>query len=451
MMRLVKRGLMFGNLYEVSGASMVARYNRALDHLVGKTTKLSEFHIDISGYSPEIGDELGDDLYLNPEGFNRQFIILSTEQKKSPLLNAKFSTSRSILRRFIDDNEEQLFVLTTRDAVAGELVNSVYAANSPAELLKIRKVQVEADTVESHVAASEELGDKIEEFMEKPDAWWDDVLIADMIELSKRTGDIIRNPVELKTQSFIQNNFYTAHFGGVYIFRDMDEPACISVKPLEDPNAVPIDNTCSFEDRYAIAAFLDMNELTEPIAHQSDRRSTAILQQKMDFMVIDVAAENGVDLTDVNRRDLRRLRRRFVGQMPPEYHTLDQLLRWAKGGDEKPRIRPHDPAYFYTLRSASHKDRNLVNMLLAQLAPLDFRKLYICHKDAFYETYRGYSDEKREYVSKFLEEEYLVDKVGAREDLFGPELAMSQEEDDVPMATAPKMGPWGPIPSVHER
>jgi len=40
--------------------------------------------------------------------------------------------------------------------------------------------------------------------MTQDDAWWDDVLIAEMIELAKRTGNIQRNPVELKTQSYTQ-------------------------------------------------------------------------------------------------------------------------------------------------------------------------------------------------------------------------------------------------------
>lgn len=131
MMRLVKHGLMYGNLFEVTSPSMVARYNRALEHQIGRRTELQEFHIDISGFSPEIGDELGDIHYLNPSGCNRQFILLSVEQKTAPLLNARFSTSRSILRRFIDDNEEQLFALSIRDCIVGELVNSVYSLSSP--------------------------------------------------------------------------------------------------------------------------------------------------------------------------------------------------------------------------------------------------------------------------------------------------------------------------------
>ncbi len=126
MHRLIKRGLMFGNLIEVSSSVLVERYNRALAHLTGKRTQLTDFHIDVSGFSPEIGDELGDEFYLNQGGCNRQFILLTTEQKSAPLLNAQFSTSREILRHFIEENEAQLFALTARDAVAGEMVNSVF-------------------------------------------------------------------------------------------------------------------------------------------------------------------------------------------------------------------------------------------------------------------------------------------------------------------------------------
>ena len=132
MKRLIKSGLMFGNLIHVDSPALVERYNRALKNLTGKTTQLTDFYIDISGYSPEVGDELGDHLYLNHAGVNRQFILLSPDQKRSPLLNAMFSTSRGILRQFITENEPQLFALTARDAVAGERVNSVYLADSPA-------------------------------------------------------------------------------------------------------------------------------------------------------------------------------------------------------------------------------------------------------------------------------------------------------------------------------
>ena len=114
---LIERGLMFGNLLRVDSPAWVALYNRALEKLTGRTTALTEFHIDLTGLSPEIGDELGDLDYLNPKGGNRQFILLTTEQKTAPMLSADLSVYRAILRRFIADNESQLFSLTARDAV----------------------------------------------------------------------------------------------------------------------------------------------------------------------------------------------------------------------------------------------------------------------------------------------------------------------------------------------
>ena len=132
---------------------------------------MSDFYVDISGYSPEIGHELNDHLYLNHAGVNRQFILLTTAQKSAPLLNAKFSTSRGILRQFIEENEAALFALTTRDAVAGELVNSVYDMSSSARLFDIRRITIEADTTNGALERAEELDGKVDIFLNKDNAW----------------------------------------------------------------------------------------------------------------------------------------------------------------------------------------------------------------------------------------------------------------------------------------
>ena len=177
MQRLIRLGLMFGNLVPVDSPALVDRYNRALKHLTGRQTTLTDFHIDISGFSPEVGDELGDPLYLNENGCNRQFILLTTAQKTAPLLNASFSTSRGILRQFIEENERELFALTARDAVAGELLNSVYDVSDPARLFDIHTVRIEADTTTGTVRDADRLAQMVDRFMTEEDAWFDDVLI----------------------------------------------------------------------------------------------------------------------------------------------------------------------------------------------------------------------------------------------------------------------------------
>lgn len=189
-----------------------------------------------------------------------------------------------------------------------------------------------------------------------------------------------------------------------------------------------------------------MNDLVEPIVKARGVDAAAILQQKMDFIVVDVAAEQGEKLDHATRRDIRALTRRYAADLPQEFHGLAALLRWAQGGGNWPRITSDHPAYFYTLRSKPHKDRDLVNMLLAALTPKDIRQLFICHKERFYHSYAGWSDVKKTYVAEFLEREYQVDKAGARKALFGSEEPMQEPGPaPEPEELIELVGPWGAV------
>lgn len=446
MNRLIKHGLMFGNLFRVDSPTLFERYNRALTHLTGKTTDLTDFHIDISGYSPEVGDALGDHAYLNHQGVNRQFILLSMEQRTCPLLNAKFSTSRGILQQFMAENEAQLFALTARDAVAGELVNSVYDVSTPDRLFDIRRVEVEADTTAGTVRDAEKLAGMVERFKDEPDGWFDDVLIADMIGLAGKTGDVVRNPVRLKQMAFDQRNFWTAHFGGLYVFQDLDHPAVIAPRDKDHLGDLPIKYTFDADDRNQVAKFFEFNDLTETIVKGRKGTAAAILRQKMDFILVDAVADHGGDLTGATRADMRRLARAHSDKLPEEFHALGALVNWAENGGKWPRISSDHPAYFYTLRASDTKDAGLVNMLLAELAPKDARQMFICHKELFYATYAGWAEMKKAYVVDFLVAEYQVDKASAREALFGHDAPMEEPAPRKPVRDMiARVGPWGAV------
>jgi hypothetical protein len=448
MKRLIQKGLMFGNLVEVSSPALIERYNRALEYLAGKQTKLTDFHIDISGYSPEIGDELGDDHYLNPNGCNRQFILLTTAQKSAPLLNVTFSTSRGILRQFIEANEAQLFALTARDAVAGELANSVYEVTHPARLLDIRRITIEADTIGGHVADAAKLAQMIDRFRTERDGWRDDVLIAQMIGLAKKTGDVTRVPIALPKMAFEQPNFWTSHFGGLYVFRELAVPAVISALPSASLGEMPLAQVMDLSQRNKIADWMEKNGLVEPIIKARGMDAAAVLRQKMDFILVEAADALNIDLGNATRNDLRKVAHRLGKALPEEFLGLARLLAWVEGGGDWPRITSEHAAYFYTLRARPHADRDLVNMLLSQLAPLDVRQMFITHKELFYANYARWSDRKRGYVADFLEREYQVDKVGARSALFGPEPGMDEAERPEPKPSptmADLVGPWGAV------
>ena len=448
MKRLIEKGLMFGNLIEVSSPALVERYNRAMKALCGRETKLTDFHIDLSGFSPEIGDELGDMLYLNPNGCNRSFILLTTAQKNAPLLNMIFSPSRAILQDYIEANEAQLFALTARDAVIGALQSGVYEMSSPAKLLDVRQITVDGDTTGGHVAAAGLLAGLIDRFRSEPEGWRDDALIASMIELAKKTGDVTRVPIDLPAMAFEQGNYWTSLFGGIYIFRTLPLPGVISTQARAGLGKVPVATVLDMTQRNHIAEFLEVNQLVEPIVQARGMDGAAVLRQKMDFILVDAADALNLDLGQATRTDLRKIAHKLGSGLPEEFLGLAALLRWIEGGGDWPRITSEHPAYFYTLRARAHADRDLVNMLLAELSPLDVRQMYIVHKELFYGHYVTWSDRKRSYVADFLQREYKVDKDGAREALFGPEPGMNEAMRPEPKPArdlGALVGPWGSL------
>ncbi len=448
MNRLIAAGLMFGNLVEISSSALIERYNRALKHLTGKTTELTDFHIDISGFSPEIGDELQDPLYLNPNGANRQFILLTTSQKSAPLLNMKFSTSRGILQQFIEVNEAQLFALTARDAVAGAMQGSVYEVSTPARLLEMRQVRVEADTIGGHVADAEKLSGLIQRFRTEPDGWRDEPLIAEMITLATKTGDITSQPIAMPAMTFQQPNFWTSHFGGVYVFQGVRLAGVIGSQPRGTLGQMPISPVMDITQRNAIAEWLESNGLVEPIVQARGMDAAAVIRQKMDFILVEAADTLGLDVGDARRTELRKIAYELGDALPPEFLGLAALLNWIDGAAPWPRISSEHPAYFYTLRATNGPDRDLVNMLLSELSPLDIRQMFITHKELFYARYSTWSDRKRQYVVDFLEREYQVDKQGARAALFGPEPSMDARDRPHPKPArdlVQAVGPWGAV------
>lgn len=441
MKRLISKGLMFGNLVPVDSPALVDRYNRALKKLTGRETSLTDFHVDISGFSPEIGHEFGDDLYLNPKGVNRQFILLSTAQRDAPLLHAKFSSTRGIIEKFIATNEAELFALTTRDAVAGELANSVFDLSHASQLFNIRDIRVEADTTAAHVAEAHKLAEKIERFKTEPDAWWDDVLIAEMIELAKTTGDVTHNPITLTPITERVENFWTAHFDGLYIFRDVDHPAVLAMGDKTELGPLPTRYVFDKNDRNQIARFLQLNALAEPIVRVRGHDAASILGQKLDFILVDAAATEGLPIGDGSRRELRKVAQTLGPRLPEEFRALLALKRWAEGTGNWPQLRSDHPAYFYTLRATPGDHRDLVNQLLAELCPLDIRQMYLMHKELFYSHYRSWPDSKRDYVSNYLAREVQLDTDGAREALFGGDLGPAP----VDPGTIDRVGPWGRV------
>ncbi|MCB2105266.1 MAG: hypothetical protein KDE10_12475, partial [Rhodobacteraceae bacterium] len=79
----------------------------------------------------------------------------------------------------------------------------------------------------------------------------------------------------------------------------------------------------------------------------------------------------------------------------------------------------------------------------AEMTQLDIRQLFICHKELFYDLYRGWPEAKKAYVADFLAREYQMDKDGTRRALFGDEPPMTPGPWDRDIVDV--VGPWGAV------
>jgi hypothetical protein len=430
MMRLVQSGLMYGGLVEVSTPALVARYNAALEKLTGRRTKLDSFYIDLSGFAPEIGNEFGDDTYLNPRGCNQQFILLTLDQMRAPLLKAYFTSYRMILRTFYEQNAAALFALTSRDAVSGELLESFHKLDREDELLDLRVITVAAETVGGHVSMAAHLERLIAEFRSRDDAWFDEALIGDMIALASAVGDVESTPLALVRGPYPLGNFHTTHFGGRYVFHSDDHTTLIRVTPGGRPLEAPNVTTLELSDGPGLAAFLDHEHLIQSIFAAPGLDAAALLRRRLDFVLVDHLCARGKMPDRATDAALRAAVHRELDDLPALFHALSKVLRRVEQGAKAIPLDPNDPAYFYTVRATPGPNRDLVNMLLAELTPIDLRQLFLCHKPAFYAAYATWSEAKRAYAVDVLRREYLPDKAGLRARLFGqdtvPETPVSE-------------------------
>jgi hypothetical protein len=94
----------------------------------------------------------------------------------------------------------------------------------------------------------------------------------------------------------------------------------------EGLEGLPIEYVFDLSERNCIAKFLDCNNLVEPIVKARGVDVTAILRQKMDFILIDTIADQGVDLSQTSRRDMRRLARENAHLLSDAYTALGPLV-----------------------------------------------------------------------------------------------------------------------------
>lgn len=424
MKRLYDNDLIYGRLLAVTQPHLIARYNKALVAFGLPETKLAEFEIDKTGFSPQIADELGDPDYLDPNGVNRRFIILTPAQKPLPVVHTRFSNTEALMYEFFNENMRAINALTIKDVIYGEIEENVDRVDDIEDLLSIQQVEFDVMSADDVLGKASELRALVDRLKSDPDAWRDDEMLGRMVELAKIAGDIRENTLVPDKVVFRHDAFWTSHFGGCYVFVD-DKMTTV----IADPSAPGFRRSRPWQVAYIaigdlarVFQFLaETGRLDPPRA--SWLETSGLLEHRAEMAIRALLREEEPD-ADLGRMDavwLQTWMHRHAELIARDgvYPFLSAMKREIAQTGRIEISRVDESKRFLLVRARpDHKDAWLVNRLITEYNPSDFVSRYVFNKQEFYKDYKGYSEAFRHHVVETLKATYLSDKAAFKKRLY---------------------------------
>ena len=417
--------LIFGRLLPVDEPHLIDRYNKAMKAFGLKPTSLTQFDIDRTGFSPQVAEELGDSDYLDPNGVNRRFIILTPSQADLPVVHTAFSNTSQLMFEFMSRNARAINALTIKDVIFGEIEDSVAKVEDIEDLLSINQVEFRVLSAEDVLGKAGELQKLVDRLRQEPGAWRDDAMLERMVELARVTDDIRENALVPDQVIFRHEAFWTSHFGGIYVFIDPDTTTVIS-----DPAAPGFRRSRPWQVSYlgirdadrvfrflAASGRLDLPraswiETSNYLEHRAEMAVRALIhrqQPDLDFSKVDrVWLQTWIHSNaDLINRD---------GTFPFLNAAKRELAQTGKLNlDDIPPQR----RFLVVRAKPDHPDAWLTNRLISDFVPDDFVSRYVFNKQGFYADYEGWGEPWRAHVVDTLKSTYLKDKAALRLRLYG--------------------------------
>ena len=417
--------LIYGRLLPVEEPHLIERYNKALKAFGLKPTKLKSFEIDRTGFSPQIAEEFDDYDYLDPNGINRRFIILTPSQRDLPVVHTAFSNTSQLMFEFMSKNQRAIDALTIKDVIYGEIEDSVSKVEDIEDLLSINQVEFRVLSAEDVLGKAAELGKLVDRLKQEPDAWRDNKMLEEMVELAKVCGDIRENTLVPDQVIFRHNAYWTSHFGGLYVFVDPDSTTVIG-----DPAAPGFRRSrpwqvsyLSIHDADKVFGFLAGTGRIE-LPRASWVEQSGYLEHRAEMVVRSLIREAAPkrNLSEADKVWLQTWIHSHADMINRDgnFPFLNAAKREIR---QVGQLRLDDvfPLQRFLLVRArpDHPDAWLTNRLIADFVPSDFVSRYVFNKQGFYKDYDAFSQPWREHVVDILKTTYLKDKVAFRTRLYG--------------------------------
>jgi hypothetical protein len=421
---LQENDLIYGRLLTIEEPHLIERYNKAMAAFGEKPTKLKKFDIDRTGFSPQVAKELGNADYLDPNGVNRRFIILTPAQAELPVVHTAFSNTDELMYEFFSGNSRAINATTIKDVIFGEIEDSVSEVDDVEDLLGIKQVEFRVMSANDTLGKAAELRTLTDRLKGEPEAWRDNALLNRMVELAKECGDIRENVLVPDQVVFRHNAFWTSHFGGLYVFIDEkmttviaspDSPGFRRSRPWQ-VSYLSINET---ENIYKFLASTGRIDLPRA----SWLETSGFLEHRAEMVIRDLVrrAEPKQDMGKIDAIWLQTWMHRNAGLITKDgnFPFLNAAKREAAetGRIDAGEVEP-DRRFLLLRGKPDHPDAWLVNRLITEFVPSDFVSKYVFNKQGFYTDYQSYAKPWQEHVVESLKSTYLTNKAALRKRLY---------------------------------
>ncbi|WP_137297624.1 DUF6638 family protein [Psychromonas sp. SP041] len=413
----MRQQLKLHGLMKINSTHLVDRYNRALKASCRIETNLTSFHIDCSGYSPEIAEECGDIDYLNTNGANKRFIIVSVEQVKLPIAQSYFSSTVHFVKQFITDNYKQILSMTAIDSIYGELENNTYRIKNLDDLVYATKIEVKLETSRGLIGSELALKSMLTNLNELDDeSWLDDYFLSEVINVVDKIGDIRKNSLQPSVLHYEKKFFHTKHLGGVYVLKKEAEIIVLGTDDVLDElktsnSEFILKNNVVFHSLNNVSAIYSLlveENMIDELSVIKVNNSVGEIDEYIKRIVIEHMISIDDSLTYLNDQfsesEIKRHILDHYDDLGELFHVLSDLSKRIKRGEELETIE--EEILFYFLKSSSHSsttgNQDIVNHLISNYTPFKYESNFISNRDMFFASHNDWSDKKKNFVEDLI-------------------------------------------------
>jgi hypothetical protein len=225
MQKLKEANLYNHELIPISG-KLVERYNTCLIKLGFTPTKLTSFHIDGIGWSPEIAKEKDNVSYLNNGEANLHGILISPLQYKKPVYEPFHTFDREMMQQVFSIHGDKIKDITRDCAICIDFDQYIDAFYEPLDVLKYKDVEISFHLINDLEEKQKEQRRLISKFKTDHN-FIDEDLQAELLASANTYGDLRDRDLSLHSLTYTSSSFYTKAFGGVYVLRDFIKPIVV--------------------------------------------------------------------------------------------------------------------------------------------------------------------------------------------------------------------------------